>query len=1035
MRGVLVASRISSQAHKAVIITAILVVTALAAYGQYTAPRIFFTDLPSAPVSGGQNNQGAFITVFGTGFGSAQGGSTVTIGGVAVARYLQWSDSRITFQPGKLSGGNIVVNVGGLSSNGIPFAVRPGNIYFVSISGSDTQRGSVVKPWRTIQKAKNAMAPGDITYVMDGVVQATLDSNNAALSITSSGSGTAPKAIIAYPGATVTVGVASGPAYGIRSSGKTNWILSGLKILGATEAIDLASGNNWRLVNNDISCPNGYGTGACLNVSSSQNVQLLGNYVHDAGNSAAPDLANYHSIAFSGVTGIDVGWNTVANTRGCRAVAFASASANQYGLRIHDNLIHDARCDAISLQGTDASQGSVQVYNNVVYRAGTGPAPGGVASTYACVNIGGSGLGSVQVLNNTLYDCGAAATADAGALSASTPVSVIDNIVYLTTGESYLTTNTSTSWLSGSNNDFYGAGAPPAPFQNSINADPLWVSPANYDFHLQAASPAVDAGVNSGVPMDYDGVPRPQGAGYDLGAFEYAGPTPTATVQLTETPSVVNFGNVAVGSSSTQSVSVANTGTTSATVTQMNVAGTGFSASGLLLPISLAPGQTTSYTVTFAPQAAGSVTGSVSLITSSSGNALAPASPASSVQLSGTAVQPAGTLAASPVAVSFGAVTLGSSASQTVTITASGANVTVSQATVTGSGFSISGLTLPVTLAAGQSAAFTMKVAPAIAGSVTGSLSIVSDASNSPALVPLSATGASPAGMLAASPTALNFSTVTVGTSSSQAVTIAASTNSVTISQANLSGAGFSISGLTLPLTLAAGQSASFTVQFAPVAAGSASGSVSLVSNASNSPVTVSLSGSGGNPVGTLTATPAALNFGTIYLGSSSTQTVTVTASTASVTVSQVNLGVAGFSISGLNLPLTLAAGQSASFTVQFAPTVVGTASGSISLVSNASNAPTTIGLSGTGATTLAHSVTLNWMASISTGVVGYNVYRSTQSGGPYTKITSTLIAASTYADSAVLAGTTYYYVVTAVSSNGVESTYSAEVSATIPTP
>jgi len=81
---------------------------------------------------------------------------------------------------------------------------------------------------------------------------------------------------------------------------------------------------------------------------------------------------------------------------------------------------------------------------------------------------------------------------------------------------------------------------------------------------------------------------------------------------------------------------------------------------------------------------------------------------------------------------------------------------------------------------------------------------------------------------------------------------------------------------------------------------------------------------------------------------------------------------------------------------------------------------------------TVSHSVTLTWTASTST-VSGYNVYRSTVSGGPYTKLNSTLVAATTYTDTTVQSGQTYFYVATAVDSSAVESADSTEVSATIP--
>jgi len=81
---------------------------------------------------------------------------------------------------------------------------------------------------------------------------------------------------------------------------------------------------------------------------------------------------------------------------------------------------------------------------------------------------------------------------------------------------------------------------------------------------------------------------------------------------------------------------------------------------------------------------------------------------------------------------------------------------------------------------------------------------------------------------------------------------------------------------------------------------------------------------------------------------------------------------------------------------------------------------------------TVSHSVTLTWTASTST-VSGYNVYRSTVSGGPYTKVNSALVAPTSYVDTTVQSGQTYFYVATSVDSNGVESADSTEVSVTVP--
>jgi hypothetical protein len=80
------------------------------------------------------------------------------------------------------------------------------------------------------------------------------------------------------------------------------------------------------------------------------------------------------------------------------------------------------------------------------------------------------------------------------------------------------------------------------------------------------------------------------------------------------------------------------------------------------------------------------------------------------------------------------------------------------------------------------------------------------------------------------------------------------------------------------------------------------------------------------------------------------------------------------------------------------------------------------------------HTVTLTWTASTSS-VSGYNAYRGTVSGGPYTKINTALEAATSYVDNTVQSGTTYFYVVTSVDSSGTESAFSNQVSAVVPTP
>jgi fibronectin type 3 domain-containing protein len=180
-----------------------------------------------------------------------------------------------------------------------------------------------------------------------------------------------------------------------------------------------------------------------------------------------------------------------------------------------------------------------------------------------------------------------------------------------------------------------------------------------------------------------------------------------------------------------------------------------------------------------------------------------------------------------------------------------------------------------------------------------------------------------------------------------------------------------------------------------------------------------------------LSASPSSLSFGNITLGSTSTLPVVITnVGSASVTISGAKATGTGFSVTGPAWPLNLAAGGVTSLSVTFSPSATGNVTGNLAIVSNASNSPS-VSLSGTGVG--AHSVTLSWVASTSSNIAGYDVFRATVSGGPYTQINSSLVAGVTYTDTTVQAGQTYYYVTTAVNSAGAQSTYSNQVSAAIP--
>jgi Abnormal spindle-like microcephaly-assoc'd, ASPM-SPD-2-Hydin len=305
----------------------------------------------------------------------------------------------------------------------------------------------------------------------------------------------------------------------------------------------------------------------------------------------------------------------------------------------------------------------------------------------------------------------------------------------------------------------------------------------------------------------------------------------------------------------------------------------------------------------------------------------------------------------------------------------------------------------------------------------TGVASSSSDTSNNP-----------PQSSVSVSPSSLAFGNVTVGIPSVKNFVVTNSgTADLVVSSVTLSGPGFSLSSLTFPVTIKAGSNQSVSITFTPQAAGAVNGSASIASNASTSPVSVPITGTGvTTAVATLNLAPSTLSFGSVNVGASSSQNLVLTnPSSVNVNVSTVTVSGTGFS-SSVNGPFAVLAGKNTSVAIVFQPQSAGAASGTVLIASDAGNSPGTASLTGAGVLSgVQHSVDLNWSASTST-VAGYNVYRGSHTGGPY-QLISLSAQLMAFTDSTVQSGTTYYYVVTAVDKSGLESSFSNEAVATVP--
>ncbi|MFY9744951.1 MAG: choice-of-anchor D domain-containing protein [Acidobacteriaceae bacterium] len=620
----------------------------------------------------------------------------------------------------------------------------------------------------------------------------------------------------------------------------------------------------------------------------------------------------------------------------------------------------------------------------------------------------------------------------------------------------------------------------------------------------------------------------------------------TASIgELTPTESTFSFGAVSVGQTSSSTVSFLNTGGVAVQITQVNITGQPFKlANPASLPITVAAGSTYNLQVQFKPSSAGTATGQLTLTSNVNAGGLPTATlsglgvqtvspPAASV-LSGvscnnsamigagtdscfvalngpaggggltvslsstnpavtvpaTVTVPANTtgvgfaakvaavsspqgdvltateggvseafalqldaaqriLSASAIDVSFGYVAMNSPAIQSVILTSSGTEpVTITSTSLTGSGFSIAGLVVPVTLNPEQVIVLNIEFDPASAGSTTGKLTLTTnDTSGGAIVINLSGDGAAGG---SGGGSGGSGSGGSGGGSGSTPVL-----NALSCSSASMTGAG--VDNCTVTLTTAAPAAgvvvtlassnpavavpASVTIPGGAVSAGFAA-SASAVTSAQTASLIATYSGATQSFALQLNAAGAFLSvnatsvaFGSVSLNTQSTQMLTLTSTgTEAVTVSGATLSGLGFTLSGVTFPVTLNPGQSVSLGLVFVPTAVGIVSGQLTLSSNATTGGSvTVALSGTGAT--AYSVDLTWDGPSTSAdpVEGYNVYRSPSGASAYSLLNTGVTLTTAFTDNTAQSGNAYDYVVTSVDSSGVESAPSNTFAVTIP--
>ncbi|HZL25879.1 MAG TPA: choice-of-anchor D domain-containing protein [Acidobacteriaceae bacterium] len=432
--------------------------------------------------------------------------------------------------------------------------------------------------------------------------------------------------------------------------------------------------------------------------------------------------------------------------------------------------------------------------------------------------------------------------------------------------------------------------------------------------------------------------------------------TPVAAPALSVS-TLAAFSAASGSTSAAQTLTLTNTGTATLTISGTPVLGgtnpTAFAMTATTCGSSLAPNASCTVTLTFTAPGVGSYRATVTISDNVAGSP-------QTVALMGT-----GTAVATPALsvsslAAFSVASGSTSAAQTLTLTNTGtATLTISGTPALGgaspTAFAMTATTCGSSLAPNASCTVTLTfTAPGVAN-YSATLTITDNAAGSPQTVALNGTGtAVPAPTLAFSPGGLTFTATNVGTTSaSQSVAITNNGNAaLTISSIALSGGTPSAFAQTnnCGSSVAANTSCSIYVTFTPGTTGPLSSSVVVTDNATGSPQSFSVSGTGVAPTASLSG--SSLIFTSVPNTTTASQSITLT-NTGGAT-----LNISGITLGGTNTSnfaetttcgTTLAAAANCSISVTFTPTASTSYSASIGIADNATGSPQSISLIGTG--------------------------------------------------------------------------------------
>lgn len=429
--------------------------------------------------------------------------------------------------------------------------VSPGTTYYVSPTGSDSNPGTEAQPWRTIQKAADTLVAGDTVCVKAGTYQERVIPQN---------SGSAGNYIVyaAYPGHTVTIDGAGitlpvwwGGLFDV--SNKSYIRISGLRIINAgphlnnvgilvdesshiivernttynttSSGIGVWSSDNVIIDNNEVELACNGGEQECITVAGTDTFEIKNNHVHHGG----PGTHGGEGIDVKdGSSNGKVFQNHVHHIVWV-GIYVDAWDKHTYNIEVFGNVVHDISGNGFAVASEMGGLlENLKIYNNIAYNNKWC----GVHLHECCT--ANRPVHDVTVINNTFYDNGWAPWG--GGILVENPdvqdVVIRNNIcsqnlsfqiaVYVDVPTQDLTVDHNLiHGYRGGEGEIYGS--------DYVEGDPMFVNVAGANFHLQGNSPAIDRGSPVDAPSDdFEGHPRPSGAGVDIGADEWIPSVPTS---------------------------------------------------------------------------------------------------------------------------------------------------------------------------------------------------------------------------------------------------------------------------------------------------------------------------------------------------------------------------------------------------------------------------------------------------------------------------------------------------------------------------